>query len=210
MEFVTKELTKRIPSRASRSRLGVRGRLAPYFRYFYMPDCVAAWSSDMRRQRSPRLCARLVDIARRVTRCIDAETHRSVHSTNVRTLVWAPYSASYPGEIMTRPLCPPTLILTFAVCFQRSAVAAQQPSIETRLQGFDGYMGKCLKDGTFQGLASASWVKDKLGIARLWLPRLREEAPLQPSATVSPMRRTRSSSLLSPPDFSWTKQARLG
>lgn len=67
---------------------------------------------------------------------------------------------------MSTPLLRRFSVLTIAFALNTSAVAAQQPSIETRLQGFDGYMAQVLKDWNVPGIGVGIVVKDKLVFAK--------------------------------------------
>ncbi len=62
----------------------------------------------------------------------------------------------------SRTAIPLTLLLTAWV----PSLAAQQPSLEARLQGFDAYMEKVLKDWNVPGIGVGVIVKDKLVFAR--------------------------------------------
>ncbi|MDP9205507.1 MAG: serine hydrolase [Gemmatimonadota bacterium] len=53
-------------------------------------------------------------------------------------------------------------ILFLLLSFASSAAAQVQPNIETRLQGFDAYMGQVLKDWNVPGLGVGIVIKDKL------------------------------------------------
>ena len=67
---------------------------------------------------------------------------------------------------MSTPLLRRLSFLTIAFALNASAVAAQQPSIDTRLQGFDGYMAQVLKDWNVPGIGVGIVIKDKLVFAK--------------------------------------------
>ncbi len=56
--------------------------------------------------------------------------------------------------------------LLLAAGLVAAPVRAQQPSVEARLQGFDGYMAQILKDWNVPGIGVGVVVKDKLVFAK--------------------------------------------
>src|SRR2546428_12750987 len=68
-----------------------------------------------------------------------------------------------PMRIRTRTAFP-SLVLALAI--GASALAAQQPSLESKLQGFDSYMAQVLKDWNVPGIGVGVVVKDKLVFAK--------------------------------------------
>jgi len=88
---------------------------------------------------------------------------------------------------MSTPLLRRLSFLTIAFALNASALAAQQPSIETRLQGFDGYMAQVLKDWNVPGIGVGIVVKDKLVFAKGYGYRdYGKKLPFTPS-TVQPI-----------------------
>lgn len=57
-------------------------------------------------------------------------------------------------------------VLALALVIHTGAAAAQQPSIDSRLQGFDAYMAQVLKDWNVPGIGVGIVVKDKLVFAK--------------------------------------------
>src|SRR5881397_2680401 len=53
-----------------------------------------------------------------------------------------------------------------ALALYASVLTAQQPSVESRLTGFDGYMAQVLKDWNVPGIGVGVVVKDKLVFAK--------------------------------------------
>jgi CubicO group peptidase (beta-lactamase class C family) len=66
---------------------------------------------------------------------------------------------------MPRTRCA-TLALTFALIAPAARLAAQQPSVDAKLAGFDTYMAKILKDWNVPGIGVGIVVKDKLVFAK--------------------------------------------
>jgi CubicO group peptidase (beta-lactamase class C family) len=66
---------------------------------------------------------------------------------------------------MTRRRCA-TLVLSFALCAPSLPLAAQKPSVDAKLAGFDAYMAQILKDWNVPGIGVGIVVKDKLVFAK--------------------------------------------
>jgi len=67
---------------------------------------------------------------------------------------------------MSTPLLRRVSFFIVAFTLNVSAATAQQPSIDTRLKGFDDYMAQVLKDWNVPGIGVGIVVKDKLVFAK--------------------------------------------